>query len=203
MTPVGGDEHAQIGMCLHSEMVVGRRAPRPRCRRSTVITDDRASPGACFVAGCRLDRWSRPAYCRVTAGGADSPTQPMDTAALVESWPTVLGWGSGFDAPARPGSSPRPQERPEFGPTDRDRGRETGTSKEPNLAAGLATLLADGQPQRGGATPVGPCHRRKLSSLAGLLTLAVQAPVTPSRSCRVERGVGPAAWRAGLDRCAT
>ena len=48
-----------------------------------------------------------------------------------------------------------------------------------------------------------PVPPTKLSSVAGLVTPAVQAPVTPSRPCRVERGVAPAPWPAGLDRCAT
>jgi hypothetical protein len=43
----------------------------------------------------------------------------------------------------------------------------------------------------------------KVSSVAGQLTRAVQAPVMPSRPCHVARGVASAAWRAVLDRCAT
>jgi hypothetical protein len=43
----------------------------------------------------------------------------------------------------------------------------------------------------------------KLNSVAGLLTPAVQAPVPPTGLCHVGRGAAPAAWRAGLDRCAT
>jgi hypothetical protein len=69
--------------------------------------------------------------------------------------------------------------------------------------ATLVTLLADGQPPARRRHTCRPCHRTKLSSVAGLLTPAVQAPVTPSRPCHVERGVAPAAWRAELDRCAT
>ena len=69
--------------------------------------------------------------------------------------------------------------------------------------ATLVTLPPEGQPPAGVAALVGRLHRWKLSSVAGLLTPAVQAPVTPTGPCHVERGVAPAAWRAGLDRCAT
>jgi hypothetical protein len=112
------------------------------CVRAARVKDD-VAPFVCPHPVRRLD--GRCSECtHRTPGHCTSPPRQIGIAALVESGPTVLGWGSGFDAPERPGSSPRPQERP-VGPTARDRGRETGTSKEPNLAATLVTLLADGQ----------------------------------------------------------
>ena len=83
-------------------------------------------------------------------------------------------------------------------------GRRHRSPREgPNLAT-LVTLLPDGRPA-GAASPnrSAPCHRMKLSSMAGPVTWAVPWPVTASRPCHVEHGVAPAAWRAGLARCAT
>ena len=87
------------------------------------------------------------------------------------------------------------------------------------LPGHLAVTLADGStPDHGvtdpasllvgalicrGITLVGPCHRPKLRSLDGLLTRTVRVAVTPRRPCHVERGVAPAPWRTGPDRCAT
>jgi hypothetical protein len=75
-------------------------------------------------------------------------------------------------------------------------------AKDPNLTT-VITLVADGQPQARRRHTCLLYHSTKLSSVVGLVTPAVQAPVTPSRLCHVERGVAPAAWPAGLDRCAT
>jgi hypothetical protein len=75
-------------------------------------------------------------------------------------------------------------------------------AKRPNLAT-LITLLPERQPPARCRNTVVRLQPWKLSSVAGLLTPAAQAQVTPTGLCHVERGAAPAAWHAGLDRCAT